>query len=179
MKETPTQKATRNFRYQALLQEYANAVQLYTNTILVTFTRFYGLLATQGAVAAAVFLANVPPAGRIGILIVGFLLAIFTYYGVEHHWRFIQFRLKQARAIEKQINELITKEPLLTTFDHQYKLFIQDPRKEITFDKKTCEKVSPDWFHRRGWQPERLFAKIIMGAWVIGIIFYICYVVRK
>ncbi|GAI04086.1 unnamed protein product [marine sediment metagenome] len=35
---------------QVLLQEYGNAVELYTNTIAVTYTRIYGLLAIHGAI---------------------------------------------------------------------------------------------------------------------------------
>ena len=40
---------------QALLQEYANASQLYMNTIAVTYTRFFGFLAVHGALIVSFF----------------------------------------------------------------------------------------------------------------------------
>ena len=110
---------------QALLQEYANASQLYMNTIAVTYTRFFGFLAVHGALIVSFFLVRDPdPVWRLSISIIGFLLAIFTFLSIEHVWQFTKFRIAQARDIEKQINERFDDgAEVITTFDRQALLF--------------------------------------------------------
>ena len=108
---------------QALLQEYANASQLYMNTIAVTYIRFFGFLAVHGALIVGFFLAP-EPEWRLLISIIGFLLAIFTFLSIEHVWQFTEFRIAQARDIEKQINERFDDgAKVITTFDRQAFLF--------------------------------------------------------
>ena len=108
---------------QALLQEYANASQLYMNTIAVTYTRFFGFLAVHGALIVCFFLTP-DPVWRLPISIIGFLLAIFTFLSIEHVWQFTEFRIAQARDIEKQINERFDDgAEVITTFDRQALLF--------------------------------------------------------
>ena len=68
---------------QALLQEYANAVQLYTNTIAVTYTRVYGFLAIHGALIVGFFLVS-EQFHRFLISGTGLALAILTILTIEH-----------------------------------------------------------------------------------------------
>lgn len=56
---TQPKEEKRDHLLPALLQEYANASQLYTNTIAVTYTRFFGFLAVHGALIVGFFLAAV------------------------------------------------------------------------------------------------------------------------
>jgi hypothetical protein len=88
---------------QALLQEYANAVLLYTNTISNTYTRVYGLLAGHGVLIAAFFVTPPVLEIKIAIIVIGFLLAILSYLTVEHVFLHAKFRMRQARDIEEKI----------------------------------------------------------------------------
>ncbi|NJD54539.1 MAG: hypothetical protein FIB07_16970 [Candidatus Methanoperedens sp.] len=117
---------------QALLQEYANSVQLYTNTITVTYTRVYGFLAVHSALIAGVFFAPTD-FDRSIISIIGVVLAFFTILTVEHVWQFSMLRVAQMREIEERLNRLINANEIfkLTTFKNQYTLFFEC--KDVTF----------------------------------------------
>lgn len=131
---------------QALLQEYANASQLYTNTIAVTYTRFFGFLAVHGALIVVFFLAA---EWRLLVSILGFILAIFTYLTIEHVWQFTKFRIAQAKEIENQINDELSKaniETKLTTFDRHMSLFGKNKKikkQEIEFPHLLEDKYLP------------------------------------
>jgi len=170
----PTQEKE-NSLLQALLQEYANAVQLYTNTIAVTYTRIYGLLAIHGAITVGFFLVS----GQWKSIIsgFGFVLAIFTFLTVEHVWQFSLFRITQAKEIELRLNKLIKagNEIKLTTFDKQTTLFRKGIRKEeVKFDL-TKESLPKDrwgtWLiNNIRYQADRLIIWFIVGWWTFLII---------
>ena len=139
----PTQKKDDSL-LQALLQEYDNAVQLYTNTIAMAYTRIYGLLAVHGAITVGFFLASGQWQPVISLL--GVILAIFTFLTVEHVWQFSLFRIAQAKEIEMSLNKLINADNKIkvTTFDKQGTLFRKGIKKEEAKFDLTKESLPKD-----------------------------------
>ena len=157
---------------QALLQEYANAVQLYTNTIAVTYTRVYGFLAIHGALIVGFFFL---PEHRFLISCVGLALAIATILTIEHVWQFSILRITQVREIEERLNQLIKADEnfKLTTFKNQKTLFID--KKGVTFP--LINETLPKSF--RAWvlikflphQADRIVTYLLGVGWLIATIF--------
>ena len=162
---------------QALLQEYGNAVELYTNTIAVTYTRIYGLLAVHGAITVGFFIVS--GQWELVISVLGFILAIFTFLTVEHVWQFSLFRITQAREIERRLNNLIKvdNETKLTTFDKQATLFRKGiTKRQVKFAHLTEEESLPrdrwgTWLiNNIPYQADRLITWFIVGWWISLII---------
>ena len=170
----PTQEKE-DLLLQALLREYDNAVQLYTNTIAVTYTRIYGLLAVHGAITVGFFLVS--GQWQFAISILGFILAIFTFLTVEHVWQFSSFRITQAKEIEMLLNKLIKADDKfkLTTFHKQMTLFRKGIKKEEVKFNLTDESLPKDrwgtWLiNNIPYQADRLITWFIVGWWIFLII---------
>ena len=174
-----------NSLLQALLQEYANASQLYTNTIAVTYTRFFGFLAVHGALIVGFFLVSGAFSGQWQLLIsiIGFFLAVITFLSIEHVCQFTQFRIAQAKEIEKQINDELKKvgiETEITTFNRQVVLFGKKEKmkpKKLRFPHFSKEESLPEgkwgtwlinWFP---YQADRCTAVLLIIVWIVLIIF--------
>lgn len=162
---------------QALLQEYANAAQLYTNTIAVTYTRFYGFLAVHGALTVGFFLISGQWL-RLAISVIGLILAILTFLSIEHVWQFSVFRLTQAREIEKRLNQLIKadNETKLTTFNNQEILFIKKENVRFPLTEVTLPEICwGAWLIKHiPYQAERMATGFIIGWWIF-LIFLSCF----
>lgn len=173
---TQPEEEKRDPLLQALMQEYANASQLYTNTIAVTYTRFFGFLAVHGAFIVGFFLAS---EWQRLISILGFILAFFTYITIEHVWQFTKFRIAQAKEIENQINNELSKadiETKLTTFDRHMSLF--GKRKKIKKREIEFPHLSKDEYLPKGgcgaWlinyfphQADRVTTVILIIFWIV------------
>ena len=162
---------------QALLQEYANAVQLYTNTIAVTYTRVYGFLAIHGALIVGFFLVSEQFHGFL-ISGTGLALAILTILTIEHVWQFSMLRITQVREIEERLNQLIKADEKfkLTTFKNQKTLFID--KKKVTFPliNETLPKSLGAWVLIKllPHQADRIVTYSLGPLWIIALICNYC-----
>jgi hypothetical protein len=123
-------------KFDALLVEYQNAVQLYNTVLSVGYQRFLALFTLHGALLVGVFTAQ-QGWEQIAVAIVGLLLAAFTIVVSEHFAQIFLLRVFQALEIETHINTLITPnhKPLLTTFKRSEQLLIKKPtERSIRFD---------------------------------------------
>ena len=99
MTQQTQEQKHQDFSLQVLLQEYANAVQLYISTIRVTHMRTYGLLTAHAALTAVFFTTS--QQWQLLVATIGLVFAIFSILVVEHVWLFIIFRIKQVKELEK------------------------------------------------------------------------------
>lgn len=166
-----------HYLLQILLQEYANAVQLYTNTIAVTYTRVYGFLTVHGALIVVLFLVHDPAFMRVIISLTGLILAVVTILTVEHVWQFSTLRITQLREIEEQLNKLI--EPndgfKLTTFKNQKTLFIDKNDVEFPLIKETLPKscIAKKLIKCLPHQADRIVTYLMGAFWVFALFFVI------
>jgi hypothetical protein len=158
---------------RALLQEYVNAVQLYTNTIAVTYTRVYGFLAIHGALIVGFFLVS-EEFYQFLISGLGVALAIITILTIVHVWQFSILRITQVREIEERVNQLIKPEEdfKLTTFKNQETLFIK--KEDVTFPL-IDEALPKSWGARvlikhLPHQADRIVTYLLGAWWIIAVI---------
>jgi len=179
MSEKQAEEEKRGYILQALLQEYANASQLYTNNIAASFARFFGFLAVHGALIVGFFTAT-----KLQWLIscIGLIVAIITFLTVEYIWQYTEFRIAQAKEIERLINEKLSKagiETKLTTFDRHITLF--GKRKNIVKEKVIISKENGVYLPKGKWgaclinnlpqQADRITARFLIVFWIFLIIF--------